>query len=123
VIRGYTEHALRPVNVSMSEWLNTDATYRTSLNKQGLDAQLAELLNRLDAHLLLWLAKYEAWMPGRPEHALVYLDDEERQGVGFPRRTEQGDGIEETLGRVIDRRGTRSSTTVASTGQQAPRGP
>src|SRR5215217_8933909 len=30
VIRGYTEHALRPVNESMAEWLNTDTTYRTS---------------------------------------------------------------------------------------------
>jgi hypothetical protein len=50
--------------------------------------------------------------PRPPEHALVYLDDEERQGLGFPRRTEQSDGIEGTLDKVIGRRGTRSSNTA-----------
>jgi hypothetical protein len=109
VIRGYTEHALRPVNASMAEWLNTDTSYRTLLNKKGIDAQLAHRLNQLDAHLLLWHAKFEAWIPGRPEHALVYLDDEERQGLGFPRRTDQCDGVEEALNKVIDRHRTRGS--------------
>ena len=33
----------------------------------------------------MWLAKYEAWIPGHPEHALVYVNDEQKHGVGFPR--------------------------------------
>jgi hypothetical protein len=118
VIRGYTEHALRPVNASMVEWLNSDTTYRTLVNKKGIDAEFAQLLNRLDAHLLLWLAKYEAWIPGRPEHALVYLNDEERQGMGFPGRTRHSDGIEEVLEKVIDRRGTRSPARLDSEDQR-----
>jgi hypothetical protein len=35
-------------------------------------------------HLRLWHAKYEAWIPGHPRHALVYLADEEQHGIGFP---------------------------------------
>lgn len=60
-------------------------------------AELSELLNQLDAHLLLWLAKYEGWIPNRPDHALVYLADEEEHGLGFP------NGIEETLAAVLSR--------------------
>jgi hypothetical protein len=70
VIRAYTEHAL---------------------------AELAEKLNKLDAHLLLWLAKYESWIPDRPNHALVYLADEAEHGLGFPQ------GIEDTLAKMLRR--------------------
>jgi hypothetical protein len=45
---------------------------------------LAHFLAQLEAHLILWVAKYEAWIPDHPQHALVFLADEERQGVGFP---------------------------------------
>ena len=31
-----------------------------------------------------WHAKYEALLPSMPEHALVYLADEEKHGIGFP---------------------------------------
>ncbi len=38
----------------------------------------------LEAHLLLWLAKYRIWIPDHPEHALVYMADEEKLGTAFP---------------------------------------
>jgi hypothetical protein len=57
---------------------------RVSRGKGEHEAKLAELLNQLDAHLVLWLAKYESWIPNRPDHALVYLADEQLHGLGFP---------------------------------------
>lgn len=99
VIRGYTEHALRPINARMSTWLRDDIDYRSyaSRRRRGLDstqrahearAKLAESLSALEAHLLLWHAKYAVWLPDRPAHALVYLQDEEEHGIGFPKRVE-----------------------------------
>jgi len=51
----------------------------------------------LQAHLLLWLAKYEIWIPASPEHALVYLADEKEHGVGFPR------GLDELVDATLKR--------------------
>jgi hypothetical protein len=98
VIRGYTEHALRPINARMSTWLRNDVDYRSyARRRRGLGsaqradearAKLAESLSALEAHLLLWHAKYAVWLPDRPAHALVYLQDEEEHGIGFPKRVE-----------------------------------
>lgn len=99
VIRAYTEHALRPLNETMLTWLREDVVHRTTHGKTGSEALLAERLNQLDGHLLLWLAKYQAWIPNRPDHALVYLADEEEHGLGFP------SGIEDALEAVLSERG------------------
>lgn len=95
LIRAYTEHVLQPLNAATRNWLEEDAEYRLSRGKKGAEATLCGQLNTLDAHLLLWLAKYKMWIPDRPEHALVYLADEERHGVPFPT------GIEATLAEVL----------------------
>jgi hypothetical protein len=97
LIRAYTEHVLQPLNAATREWLEADAEYRLSRGKTGAEATLCRQLNTLDAHLLLWLAKYKMWIPDRPEHALVYLADEEDHGVPFPT------GIEATLTEVLAR--------------------
>jgi hypothetical protein len=89
LIRVYTERGLHPLNQAMLRWLQEDTDHRTPDGKSGKEAELSELLNQLDAHLLLWLAKYEAWIPNRPDHALVYLADEERHGLGFPRKIDE----------------------------------
>jgi hypothetical protein len=100
VIRGYTEHALGPINHRMSKWLADDTDYQgyvSPARKWGRSsgpthsdprAQLAASLSHLDAHLLLWHAKYAVWLIDRPSHALVYLDDESEHGLGFPHRVE-----------------------------------
>jgi hypothetical protein len=97
VIRGYTQHALRPINEEMSTWLRNDTDYKfvprrrwrwRTNNRANAEVQLAESLAALEAHLLLWHAKYAAWIPDQPAHALVYLDDEKRHGLGFPHRVE-----------------------------------
>jgi hypothetical protein len=84
LIRSMTEHSFRPINQAMSAWLQSDVTYRTAPGAKGTRGQLAVRLNRLDTHLRLWHAKYEAWIPNHPQHALVYLADEEKHGIGFP---------------------------------------
>jgi hypothetical protein len=96
VVRGYTEHALRPINERMSAWLREDTEHRGYVPRRQARgattdprADLVESLAALEAHLVLWHAKYEAWLPGRPEHALVYLDDEKRHGLGFPQTVER----------------------------------
>jgi hypothetical protein len=80
LVREYTTGALKPLNKSMLDWLNRDTYYK--LDSSG--AALAAKLRVLEAHLVLWLAKYDFWIPSHPEHALVYMADENEHGVGFP---------------------------------------
>jgi hypothetical protein len=47
----------------------------------------------------MWNAKFEAWIPRHPTHALVYLDDESEHGIGFPHKIT--DVLEVILGRRI----------------------
>ncbi len=84
LIRSMTIHALRPLDQAIGEWLQSDLTYRTARGATGNHGLLAERLNQLDTHVRLWLAKYEAWIPEHPQHALVYLADEQEHGIGFP---------------------------------------
>jgi hypothetical protein len=99
IIRAYTEHVLHPLNAAMRTWLQEDVEYRTSRGKTGVEAKLCQELNTLDTHLLLWPAKYEAWIPDHPDHALVYLADEEKHGLAFPH------GIEDIVAEVLAQRG------------------
>jgi hypothetical protein len=105
LIRAYTERGLHPLNQSMLSWLQNDTDHRTPEGKSGRKAELSGLLNQLDAHLLLWLAKYDAWIPNRPDHALVYLADEEKHGLGFPK------GIDEAISEVLQPRASRRAAT------------
>jgi hypothetical protein len=104
IIRSITEHTLHPLNQQMSEWLGADIDFRTARGAEGKRGQLANQLNLLDSHLLLWLAKYQAWIPADRRHALVYLADEERHGIGFPRGIEHlvDDRIKDLGGSVPD---------------------
>lgn len=85
LIQSITIHSLKPTNEAMANWLKNDNYFRAQKLDNSLLGQLAKQLFDLEAHLLLWSAKYEAWIPNHPEHALVYLADEERHGVGFPK--------------------------------------
>ncbi len=95
IIRAYTEFALRPINQAILDWLDADVHYRGLTRGRGAEIELPSQLNALDVHLRLWLAKYEAWLPNHSEHALVYLEDEKRHGVGFP------SGLDETVADLV----------------------
>jgi hypothetical protein len=108
VIRGYTQHALRPLNQAMTTWLEEDVYYKTGGSGTDDEACLAKLLRDLHPHLVLWLAKCAVWIPDRPEHALVFLDDEERHGVKFP------PGMDAAVDKVIESQSRGMQTDDAS---------
>lgn len=96
LIRGYTVNGLRPLNEAIIRWLREDTEFKLARSRSSVAQALARQLAALEPHLLMWLAKYAAWIPDAPAHALVYLADEEGHGVRFPTGIE--DTIEQTLG-------------------------
>ena len=95
IIRGMTVNALKPTNEKILQWIQNDRYFRGQQKREGEIGALPERLSDLQTHLLLWLAKYETWIPDKPEHALVYLGDELQHGVGFPA------GIDELVDQVL----------------------
>lgn len=85
IVRAITIYTFQPLNDALLRWLAADSEFRVRPPGEAPRAQLAKYLTDLEAHLLLWQAKFKAWIPDHPERALVYLADEERHGVGFPR--------------------------------------
>src|SRR6266536_3830589 len=51
VIRAYTEHSLRSVNLELSEWLRSDVLFKTGVVASRRQEQLAENLFALEMHL------------------------------------------------------------------------
>lgn len=98
ILRTITVNTLRPLNESLLEWLRADTYFKARTWGSGLHVQVAQKLADLEAHLLLWHAKYTVWIPENPAHSLVYLADEEEHGVGFPR------GIEDDVQELLKRR-------------------
>jgi hypothetical protein len=84
VIRSMTQHAMHHLNEKMLAWLENDSYFKGQRRTGSATADLATLLARLEAHLNMWRAKYAYWIAADPRHALVYLNDEAEQGVGFP---------------------------------------
>jgi len=82
VIRGYS-NALFELNTSMLNWLRKDFYFKTG-DKSPEKKAMASEFHHLETHLYLWVAKYKAWIPNNPKHALVYLQDELHHGKGFP---------------------------------------
>ena len=78
LIRSMTTNALLPTNQQLLRWLREDTYFK------GKKDQLAINLSLLESHIILWIAKYEAWIPGNQSHALIYLADEKKHGLGFP---------------------------------------
>ncbi len=95
IIRSITIYSLRPTNQSLSNWLKNDTYFKAQKPSHGIFGELAEKLAALEAHLILWHAKYETWIPETPQHALVYLADEEKHGIGFP------SGIDEVVRKAL----------------------
>ena len=95
IIRSITVHSLRPTNQSLSNGLKNDTYFKAQKLSKGILGELAGKLSVLEAHLILWHAKYETWIPDTPEHSLVYLADEEEHGIGFP------SGIDEVVRKAL----------------------
>jgi hypothetical protein len=96
IIRGITVNALKPTNDKILQWIQNDRYFRGQQKGAGHIGELPERLSELQTHLLLWFAKYETWIADKPQHALVYLDDEFQHGIGFP------SGIDELVDQVLN---------------------
>jgi hypothetical protein len=88
IIRSMTEHALKPLNEDMLHWLKADTYWKAHSHLNGDIGRLGGSLAKLEAHLYMWRAKYAYWMLN-PRRTLVYLADEEAQGVEFPHELDQ----------------------------------
>lgn len=95
LIRTITQHTLRPLNTLILQWLQADTYFKSKMNSKGMLSQLAKQLKTLEAHLYLWEAKFLSWIPDNPKHALVFLADEKKHGIGFPK------GIEDTVDEIL----------------------
>jgi hypothetical protein len=95
IIRAYTEHSMRTVNLAVSDWLKSDTNFKTEAVPSAQQKDLAEKLFALEIHLMMWHAKYAFWIPNHPEHALVYMGDEAEHGLGFPQ------GLDEVVSDVL----------------------
>lgn len=96
IIRSTTINSLRRVNQEMISWLNTDNVFKKSKQPTKEREDLAEQLRILELHLNQWNDKYEAVIPGDKRRSLVYLADEKKHGIGFPK------GIEQVVEKIID---------------------
>lgn len=93
VIRGTTMNSMKIVNAEMLKWLKEDNEFKINSVKHIRDKfgeGVSDQLNQLELHLNLWHDKYAVWMESE-KHCVVYLDDDEKHGVGFP------NGIENVL--------------------------
>lgn len=95
IIRGISVHSLKPTNQALMEWLRNDTYFKAQKNYRGDGGEFSTKLAALESHLILWHAKYESWIPNTPEHALVFLADEENHGAGFPK------GLDELVAQVL----------------------
>ena len=95
-IRSITETTIRNTNLVLLEWLRGETYFRVPGSRNRDRAALASQLQHLHIHLLLWLAKFDTWIPNHPERALVFLADEQQYGPGFP------SGIDQTVERLLN---------------------
>jgi hypothetical protein len=84
IIRAYTIYTFKPLNDTLLAWLESDNEFRIQSPHSPATARLTEYLGNLEAHLLLWRAKYNAWIHEHPERALVYME-EGKHGAPFPK--------------------------------------
>lgn len=94
LIRGNTKNSLLPLNKNIQTLAREIKTELFKIKPDEKKA-LREQLETLDLHITLWLAKYEDWIPGNPQNALVYMADEEMHGIGFPK------GIEKLISGIL----------------------
>jgi hypothetical protein len=84
IIRSATEYGMQGINKELLDWVRADRTYRVVKHPRGSRRALAVALDDMEAHLLMWQAKYQAWIPNKPHHALVYMGDAQKHGPVFP---------------------------------------
>lgn len=97
VVRGMTHYSMVGANQRMLDWLNDHVSASELIGETSPEiAALDESLRDLRLHLSAWFAKYHAVVENDTRRSLVYLDDEKRHGVKFPKE------IHTRLDRVLE---------------------
>lgn len=85
IVRGMTRYSMHGVNERIRAWLEENSSVRDMLGRNSQEIEkLDKDLLQLRLHLSAWFAKYHAVFEGNAKRSLVYLNDEKRQGIGFP---------------------------------------
>jgi len=89
IIRGTTKGSIFRVNEKLRGWADNNPVYRLLPKSTPSRDRLEEELLQLKIHFNSWFPKYEFVFLKDERQSLVYLDDEHRQGVGFPHHLEE----------------------------------
>ena len=73
------------VNKRMKEWCERNDDLKAGRLSVSNADNVSAKIKQMEHHLGLWFAKYDVWIEGHEDHALVYLDDESKHGVRFPK--------------------------------------
>jgi hypothetical protein len=92
IIRGTTMGSVYRVNEKLRKWADDNPVYRLLPKSTPSRDRLEEELLQLKVHFGSWFSKYELVFLKDERQSLVYLADERRQGIGFPKQ----------LGSVVD---------------------
>lgn len=85
IVRGTTEGGIFRNNEKLQTWVENNPIYQFLPESTPFVAKLEEDLLQLKIHFNSWFPKYHNVFQNDKKESLVYLDDEYRQGVGFPK--------------------------------------
>ena len=86
IIRSTSMNSMHRVNSSLKAWLDKNPNIVHDLQKHPQLDVFQTSLGELELHLNLWFDKFNAMIPNDPKRALVYLADEKKQGIEFPKK-------------------------------------
>jgi hypothetical protein len=86
IIRSITISSLRQGNLALLDWIARDKYFGLEHPEELALIGLAACIEQLQAHLQLWIDKYDAWIERNPNHSLVYLGDEKGARERVPKR-------------------------------------
>jgi hypothetical protein len=89
IIRGTTERSIFQYNEKLQSWLENNSLYQFLPESTPLVAKPEEDLLQLKIHFNSWFPKYYNVFLNDRKESLVYLDDEYRLGIGFPKTLQQ----------------------------------
>ena len=82
LIRSITINSLMPANSKALEWLKDNRLLLRALDNDA--PELAEQCKQLYRHLSVWNAKFNGVLLKKECSAIVFLGDEQADGIGFP---------------------------------------
>lgn len=95
IIRGTTKGSIFRNNEKLQTWVENNPIYQFLSESTPSVTKLEEDILQLKIHFNSWFPKYLNVFMNDKKESLVYLDDEYRQGIGFPKT------LQSSLNKVI----------------------